>query len=77
MKGVEEEGEEAAEAVEVDEAVETWLIGLDCFSTGLPCLSKNVSAIFATSSDVIDSTSFPMISRILGGIVLRRCSLRM
>ena len=75
MKGVDEEG--GGGAVVEAEAVETWLTGLACFSTGLPCLSKKVSAILATSSDVIDSTSFPIISLILGGIVLRRCSLRM
>ena len=53
-----------------EEAV-TWLIGADCFSTGLPWRSKKSSANLATSSDDISSTSFPMISRMRGGIVLK------
>ena len=77
VKGVEEEvrgGEGVAEAVE--EAM-TLLMDADCFSVGLPWRSKNVSAILATSSDDISSTSFPIISLIREGIVLSRCSRRM
>ena len=69
--GVDEEDEEGA-----GDAAATWLIGVAVFSSGLPCLSKKVSANLATSVAVIVSTCLPMISLILEGIVLRRCSRR-
>ena len=59
---------------EVDGALETLLIEFVFFSRGRPCLSKKLSAISATSAALIPSTSLPMISLNLGGMLLRRCS---
>ena len=60
-----------------DVAADTWLIGMVAFSVGFPFLSKKVSAILATSAELMSSTSLPMISRILGGIDFSKCSLWM
>ena len=73
----EEGGAGEGSAKEDDGAVDTLLTGVAAFSSGLPFLSKKESAAFATSAEDILSTSFPKISLIRGGIVLRRCSLRM
>ena len=78
MNAEEEEGSVDGGRVEkVDGAAETWLIGVEDFSRGLPCLSKNESAALATSAADMDSTSFPNICLMLEGIVFKRCSLRM
>ena len=76
----EEEEDEALERREVGlelDDVETWLMGAECFSSGLPVRSKKESAALATSSAVMLSTSFPSISLMRGGIVFSRCSLLM
>ena len=69
----EEEDDEEVED-EAGGAAATWLTGVAFFSSGRPCLSKYVSAILATSVAVMFSTCFPMMSLILGGMVLSRCS---
>ena len=74
------EGDDAVDGVleaSLELLLETLLMGWDCFSMGLPFRSKKSSAILATSSALICSTSFPIISLYLGGIDLRTCSLRM
>ena len=72
----EEGGGRGAEAVESDvDTAETWLTTGACFSSGRPLRSKKESAAEATSAAVMVSTSFPNISRMRGGSVLRRCSL--
>ena len=73
---VEDGVDEEAEEEDAGGAAATWLIGVAVFSRGRPCLSKKVSANLATSVAAIVSTCFPIISLILGGIVLRRCSRR-
>ena len=80
MKCEDEEDDEEAAGGGVDELVGadvTWLTVVERdFSVGRPCLSKYLSAVVATCSAVIDSTSLPMYSRMRGGRLLRTCSRR-
>ena len=70
--GADDAEEDAAAGV--DELLEMLLTGVVVFSRGLPCLSKKLSAHSATSFAVLVSTALPIISLILAGMVLSRCS---
>ena len=81
--GVDEEDAEADAADAVDdveegaEAAATWLIVESDLSMGRPWRSKYLSAVAATCSAVIVSTSLPISSLMRGGTFLRTCSRRM